>query len=139
MADNKTKKTRADVIKFMDSIENSKKREDSVRILNLMKEISGEEPRMWGPSIIGFGNYHYKYKSGREGDFFLTGFSPRKSALTLYIMGGFGRYEELLAKLGKYNHGKSCLYIKNLEDVEIDVLKNLISESVEYIKNKKWP
>ncbi|MEQ8360225.1 MAG: DUF1801 domain-containing protein [Cytophagales bacterium] len=139
MADNKTKKTRADVIKFMDSIENSKKREDSVRILNLMKEISGEEPRMWGPSIIGFGNYHYKYKSGREGDFFLTGFSPRKSVLTLYIMGGFGRYKELLAKLGKYKHGKSCLYIKNFKDVEIDVLKNLISESVEYIKNKKWP
>ncbi len=138
MADNKTKKTNADVIKFIDSIENEKKREDSFKILELMKEITGEEPSMWGPSIIGFGDYHYKYKSGREGDLFLTGFSPRKTALTLYIMSGFSRYEELLSQLGKYKHGKSCLYIKKLEDVEIEVLKNLIDASVEFIKNKKW-
>ena len=87
-------------------------------MLEMMQELTGEKPEMWGPSIVGFGSYHYKYASGREGDWFLTGFSPRKQSLTLYIMSGFSRYEELMEKLGKYKTGKSCLYIKKLEDVD---------------------
>jgi hypothetical protein len=110
--------------------------EDSFKILEMMKKITKEEPKMWGPSIVGFGNYHYKYESGREGDFFITGFSPRKQNLVLYIMPGFKRYTELMNKLGKYKTGKSCLYIKKLEDVDIKVLKELISKSVMYIKQK---
>ncbi len=88
---------------------------------------------MWGPSIVGFGTYHYKYASGREGDWFLTGFSPRKQNLTLYIMAGFKRYDELLNKLGKYKTGKSCLYIRNLDDVDVDVLRELVKQSVEHV------
>ena len=103
-----------------------------------MKKITKEQPKMWGTSIVGFGSYHYKYASGREGDFFLTGFSPRKQSLTLYIMSGFKRYEELMKKLGKYEIGSCCLYINKLEDVDIKVLKALITESVKYMKNKKW-
>jgi hypothetical protein len=95
-----------------------------------MKTITKSEPQMWGTSIVGFGSYHFKYKSGREGDWFITGFSPRKQSLTLYIMSGFGRYDELLNKLGKYKTGKSCLYIKRLEDVDIKVLGKIIRESV---------
>ncbi|RPI72272.1 MAG: DUF1801 domain-containing protein [Ignavibacteriales bacterium] len=91
---------------------------------------------MWGPSIIGFGDYHYKYESGREGDFFITGFSPRKQNLTLYIMPGFKRYEELMQNLGKFKTGQSCLYIKKLEDVDLKVLKELIADSVKYMKEK---
>jgi hypothetical protein len=103
-----------------------------------MKKITKEEPKMWGPSIIGFGSYHYKYASGREGDFFLTGFSPRKQSLTLYIISGFKRYDELMKKLGKHKTVKSCLYINKLEDVNLKVLKQLITESVKYMKKKKW-
>jgi hypothetical protein len=103
-----------------------------------MKKITKEEPKMWGPSIIGFGSYHYKYASGREGDFFLTGFSPRKQSLTLYIISGFKRYDELMKKLGKHKTGSSCLYINKLEDVDMKVLKTLITESVKYMKKKKW-
>ena len=103
-----------------------------------MKKITKEEPKMWGPSIIGFGSYHYKYASGREGDFFLTGFSPRKQSLTLYIISGFKRYDELMKKLGKHKTGSSCLYINKLEDIDMKVLKELITESVKYMKTKKW-
>ena len=103
-----------------------------------MKKITKEEPVMWGPSIIGFGSYHYKYESGREGDMCITGFSPRKQSLTLYIMPGFERYHDLMNKLGKYKTGKSCLYINKIEDVDLKVLKELISESVKFMKNKKW-
>ncbi len=139
MAELKTKKTDDDVMKFINSVENLQKREDSKTILKLMEDISGEEAKMWGSSIIGFGDYHYIYESGREGDFFCTGFSPRKQALTLYIMGGFKRYDELVNNLGKFKHGKSCLYIKSLNDIDMEVLKKLIKESYDYIKNKKWP
>jgi len=93
---------------------------------------------MWGPSIVGFGKYHYKYASGREGDFFITGFSPRKQNLTLYIMSGFQKYPKFMKKLGKYKTGSSCLYINKLEDVNMRVLKELITESVKYMKQKKW-
>ena len=115
---------------FLNSVEDVKKQEDSFRILKLMREITGEEPKMWGNSIIGFGSYHYKYDSGREGDWFQTGFSPRKQNMTLYIMTGFDRYEELLAKLGKYKTGKSCLYIKRLSDVDVDVLEEIIRKGL---------
>ena len=91
---------------------------------------------MWGPSIVGFGNYHYKYESGREGDFFISGFSPRKQNLTIYIMAGFSRYSELMEKLGKYKTGRSCLYIKDLDDIDLKILQKLITESVRYMKKK---
>ena len=95
----------------------------------MMRRITGEEPRLWGPSIIGFGEYHYKYESGREGDFMRVGFSPRKANLVLYIMPGFARHDALLDRLGKHKTGKSCLYINKLDDVDRDVLETLIAES----------
>ena len=138
MAELKTKPNKTSIEKFLNSVKDEKKRTDSYKILGLMKKITKEKPVMWGPSIVGFGKYHYKYESGREGDFFITGFSPRKQNLTLYIMSGFKKYPELMKKLGKYKTGSSCLYINKLEDVDMKVLKELISESVKYIKNKKW-
>ena len=99
-----------------------------------MRQVTGEEPEMWGDSIVGFGSYHYKYASGREGDWFLVGFSPRKQNLTLYIMSGFDEYDQLLVKLGKHSTGKSCLYIKQIEDVDLDVLKKLVQKSVDYMR-----
>ena len=134
MAEPKTKPGRASVRKFLESVDNEKRRTDSFEVLEIMKQITGEEPKMWGPSIVGFGSYHYTYASGREGDWMLTGFSPRKQALTLYIMAGFSRYDELMAKLGKYKTGKSCLYINKLEDVHVPTLKRLIRDSVKHVK-----
>jgi hypothetical protein len=98
-----------------------------------MKQVTGEEARMWGDSIVGFGSYHYKYASGREGDWFLTGFSPRKQAITLYIMAGFEQYDGLLNKLGKYTTGKACLYIKKLEDIDTNTLVELVKQSVAHM------
>ncbi|MFQ5677686.1 MAG: DUF1801 domain-containing protein [bacterium] len=118
---------------FLDGIADEKKRQDCFRILDLMKEITGVEPKMWGPSMVGFGSYHYKYESGREGDWFLTGFSPRKQNLSLYIMSGFSNHDALLGKLGKFKTGKSCLYIKSLEDVDFSILRELIERSVAYV------
>ncbi len=139
MAELKTKPNRGDVKKFLNGVDDEKRREDSFEVLRLMRDITGEEPKMWGGSIVGFGSYHYKYESGREGDWFVTGFSPRKTALTLYIMAGFSRFDELMAKLGTYKTGKSCLYIKKLEDVDRDVLRELITESVDYMKRAYPP
>lgn len=133
MAELKTKPTDQSVEKFLNCVTNEKKRQDSKAILELMREVTGEEARMWGDSIIGFGSYHYTYKSGREGDWFLTGFSPRKQNLTLYIMAGFDEYDELLDKLGKYKTGKSCLYINKLDDVDTDVLRELVKRSAEHV------
>jgi hypothetical protein len=135
-AELKTKPTKVDVEKFLINIKDEKKREDAFKILKMMKQITKEEPKMWGPSIVGFGSYLYKYESGREGEMCITGFSPRKQSLTIYIMPGFERYEKLMKKLGKYRTGKSCLYINKLEDVDLKVLKELISESVKYMKKK---
>ena len=132
----KTKATKSSVEKFLDSIESEQKRDDAYAILEMMKNASKEEPKMWGPSIIGFGTYHYKYDSGHEGDMCMRGFSPRKAALTLYILLGFEGYDELMAKLGKYKTSKACLYIKKLEDVDKKVLKELITLSVKYTKAK---
>lgn len=133
MAELKTKINEESVKKFLENIEDDKKRADSYVILNLMKEVTGEEPKMWGKSIVGFGTYHYKYKSGREGDWFKAGFSPRKSALTLYIMSGFEDYEDLMAELGKYKTGKSCLYIKKIEDIDLKVLEKLVEKSLKHL------
>lgn len=135
MAEIKTKLNDASVEAFLNSVTEGKKREDSFKILEIMSRITGEEPKMWGTSIIGFGSYHYKYESGREGDWFLAGFSPRKQNLTLYIMAGFRRYEELMKKLGKYKTGKACLYIKKLEDIHQGVLEELIKESCEHMRS----
>ena len=109
--------------------------EDSLVVLKMMEEVTGEPAEMWGTSIVGFGSYHYRYASGREGDMMLTGFAPRKQALTLYIMGGHERYEELMAKLGKHRTGSSCVYINKLADVDLDVLRELIAESVAYMRS----
>ncbi len=117
----------------MQSVEPEKKREDSYAILQIMQEVTGEAPSMWGDSIIGFGSYHYKYASGREGDWFLVGFSPRKQNLTLYIMPGFEHYDELLGRLGKHKTGKSCLYINKLADVDQDTLRELVRQSVAHM------
>ncbi len=134
MAQNKTQRNDGDVMAYLESVANKRRREDSLVVKGMMEEVTGEPAEMWGTSIVGFGSYHYKYESGREGDFMLAGFAPRKQALTLYIMGGHERHEELYAKLGKYRTGKSCLYINKLDDVDLDVLRELISESVAYMR-----
>ena len=134
MAELKTKRNQGDVKAFLNSVENDKKRQDSFTILELMKQVTGKQPEMWGDSIVGFGSYHYKYASGREGDWFITGFSPRKQNLTLYIMAGFDEYDQLLGKLGKHSIGKSCLYIKKIEDIDMDVLKELVQKSVKHME-----
>lgn len=132
----KTKVTDKNVEIFLNEIEDQKRRDDCFSILTLMRDTTGEEPKMWGNQMIGFGSYHYKYESGREGDWFITGFSPRKQNITIYIMSGFDDYPALMNKLGKYKTGKSCLYIKKIEDVDVTVLQNLIKKSVEYISQK---
>ncbi|MFN0085568.1 MAG: DUF1801 domain-containing protein [Blastocatellia bacterium] len=137
MAELKTKRNEASVEEFLNQIPDEKQRRDSFTILEIMKKVTGKKPEMWGPSIIGFGTYHLKYESGRELDWFLTGFSPRKQNLTLYLMTGFHRYPELMGKLGKYKTGKSCLYVKKLEDIDLKVLKQLVKESVETVKKAK--
>lgn len=136
-ADNKTKPTKKDVTDFLGQVEPEQKRKDCLAILEMMRQATQAEPKMWGDSIIGFGEYHYKYASGREGDWFLTGFSPRKQNISLYIMAGFKRYEELMSKLGKYKTGKSCLYINKLADIDEAVLKELIQLSANYVKENQ--
>jgi hypothetical protein len=133
MAELKTKPTDQSVEAFLNSVAYEKKRRDCFTILELMQQVTGTEPEMWGSTIVGFGRYHYKYASGREGDWFLTGFSPRKQNLTLYIMAGFTEYEALLSKLGKHSTGKSCLYIKKIEDIDLEALRELVRQSVEHV------
>lgn len=130
MADLKTTRTGGSVEAFIQGIAEDDRRQDCLGLVDIMRRATGLEPEMWGPSIVGFGSYHYTYASGREGDWFLVGFAPRKRDLTLYIMAGFDRYEEVLAKLGTYRTGKSCLYIKRLADVDLVVLEELVSASV---------
>ncbi len=127
----KTKRNPANVKAFLKTVKDEQKRADSFALLEMMQEITGEPPMMWGSSIIGFGSYHYRYASGQEGDWMLTGFSPRKQALTLYVMSGFGGDKtHLLKKLGKHSTGKACLYIKRLSDVDPDVLREIVSQGV---------
>ena len=134
MAELKTKENDQSVETFLSSIEDAQKQQDCRTLIAIMQEATGAAPRMWGESIVGFGHYHYKYASGREGDWFLTGFAPRKQNLTLYIMAGFDNYEALLGKLGKHSTGKSCLYVKRLADVDMPVLTELVVESVAHMK-----
>lgn len=136
MAELKTKMNDTDPMEFLLQVENDKRREDSIKLLQIMKNLTKEQPKMWGPSIIGFGKMEYKNTSGTH-DWMMTGFSPRKQNLTIYIMDGFTMYEQLLSKLGKHKLGKSCLYFNKLEDIDIDILEELISKSIEYIKSKK--
>ena len=135
MAENKTKPTDADVLAFIANIKNKRRRDDAYVLYDSMGRVTGLEPRMWGDSIVGYGQYHYKYASGREGDHLLTGFSPRKAAMTIYIMPGFKPYGDLLAKLGKHKHSVSCLYITRLDAIDIDVLEQLIGASVDRMKS----
>lgn len=134
MSENKTRPTSQDVTEFLNSVDHKTRRQDGFALLGMMEEITGEEPVMWGSSIVGFGSYHYKYESGREGDMPLIGFSPRKQSMTLYIMPGFDDYEDMLAELGKHKTGKACLYVNKLADVDEDVLRQLIQRSYEHMK-----
>jgi len=127
----KTRKNDASVAAFLARVGDEGKRADARELAELMERITGEPPRMWGPSIVGFGSYHYRYASGREGDWPLTGFSPRKQALTLYIMAGFKEYDGLLRKLGKHKTGQACLYVRRLADVDRGVLEEIVRRSVE--------
>jgi hypothetical protein len=133
---NKTVPTGERVERFIDSVADDRKRRDSRDLIALMQQITGHEPRMWGSSMVGFGQYHYRYDSGREGDSFLTGFAPRKNALTLYIMPGFDRYRDLVKRLGPHRTGKSCLYVKSLEAIDRDVLTEIISDSVACMRER---
>jgi len=135
-AELKTKVNDVSVEGFLNSLADEQKREDCFEILKLMKQVTKETPKMWGSSIVGFGSYHYVGKSGREGDWMLTGFSPRKQNLTLYLMGGFDSEKDLLKKLGKYKTSVGCLYIKKLEDVDQKVLKELVTASVKKMKTQ---
>ena len=130
MAELKTQRTKASVSAFLNAIEDPDKRRDAKAVHKLMKEVTGAKPAMWGPSIVGYGTYRFRYESGREGEWMLTGFSPRKQALTLYIMAGFTGSEPLLEKLGKFKTGKACLYVKKLEDIDMKVLERLVRKSV---------
>ena len=134
MADNKTTKTGASVTEFLRSIENPQMRADAKKVASIMRRVTGKRAKMWGSSIVGYGTYHYKYDSGREGDFMVTGYSPRKQALTVYIMPGFSKFAPLMKKLGKYKTGKSCLCIKRLSDVDEKVLEQLIVGSVKRMR-----
>lgn len=136
MAENKTQKTGASVDEFLASVPNEKRRADGLVLLDIMKDVTGLEPEMWGPSIIGFGEYHYRYESGREGDMPLVGFSPRSKSLSLYVMPDFGEFDDLLSRLGKHRTGVSCLYVNKLEDVDTDVLRELIARSYRYMRDE---
>jgi hypothetical protein len=135
MAENKTKANEASVDDFLAKA-NEATRADCNRIISLMEKISGEKPKMWGPAIVGFGQYHYKYESGREGDICKVGFSPRKGKLTLYVLAGIEGQAELLAKIGKHQAGKGCLYIKKVDDIDLDVLEQMIRKTLAYLENK---
>lgn len=137
MSDNKTRPTNSSVTDFIDAVENDTRRKDAFLLLAIMKELTGKPAVMWGDSIIGFGSYHYKYDSGREGDMILTGFSPRKSNLSLYVGASAERNVHYLKKLGKHRLGSSCLYINKLADIELEVLKELIRSNYEFV-NKKY-
>ncbi len=134
MSELKTKPTNASVEKFLNQVADETRREDCFKVAKMMEEITGEKPKMWGPSIVGFGSYHYKYASGQEGDWPIAAFSPRKQDLTLYLLPGFQEHADLMEKLGKHSTGKSCLYIKRLSDVHAPTLKKLIRESVKRMK-----
>lgn len=136
MAKNKTVFTDQDVVDFIEKVENEQKRIDSYHFIELMKKVSGQEPKMWGPSIIGFGQYHYKYESGHEGDAPILGFSPRKTAFSLYVFSGLKEHEHYLENLGKFTMGKACIYVKKITDINIEVLNKLMEEIIVFTSEK---
>lgn len=136
MAELKTKKTNASVKAFIDAVDNETRRKDARAIAKLLAEVTGKRAKLWGTSIVGYGSYKYEYDSGQSGEWPLVGFSPRKSNLVLYIMPGFSGAAPLMKKLGKHKTGKSCLYINKLEDIDMDVLRELVEGAVEHMKSK---
>ena len=138
MAELKTKASDASVRKFLDAIEDEQLRQDCWTLVDVMEKATKAKPRMWGAGIVGFGSYHYTYGSGREGDWMLTAFAPRKQKLTLYLMPGFAGRDELMAKLGKHSCGKSCIHVKRLDDLHMPTLKKLVGESVKFLR-KTYP
>jgi hypothetical protein len=134
MYEPKTKETDSSVVEFIENVESLKKREDAYKLLDIFTETSGFEAKMWGPSIIGFGSYHYKYESGHEGDAPLVGFSPRKAKISLYFATGDAKRDEFLADFGKHTSGKGCVYINKVADIDVDVLRALINQSVRFLK-----
>jgi len=132
MAKNKTTQTNSSVTEFLNKVENDVRREDGFRLVDFFKTLTGFEPKMWGPSIIGFGTYHYKYKTGHEGDAPLAGFSPRKDSLVVYMATEFKDREELLSQLGKHKSSKVCVYIKKLSDIDLQILEKLVKNSMDY-------
>ncbi|WP_166039429.1 DUF1801 domain-containing protein [Sphingosinicella sp. YJ22] len=138
MAENKTKPTAASVADFLDAVPNAQRREDGKKVCAMMERLSGYPPVLWGPSIVGFGSYHYRYESGREGDAGRIGFSPRSTSLVLYLVDGYRGKEAQLARLGKHKIGVSCLYISKLADVDLAVLEEMITDSLAYM-DEKYP
>jgi Domain of unknown function (DU1801) len=136
-AENKTRPEKASVAAFINAVENETRKSDAKTILTMMKKVTGEKPVMWGPSIIGFGQYHYKYESGREGDSLNVGFSPRKANMVLYVLGSLKDDDPLLSKLGKHKRGRACLYINKLEDVDVKILEKIVGKSYKATK-KRW-
>lgn len=134
MYEQKTKETDRDVIEFIESVDSPKKRQDAYRLLEIFQETSGYEAKMWGPSIIGFGSYHYVYPTGHEGDAALVGFSPRKAKISLYFATGDQEREALLNDFGKHTSGKGCVYINKVDDIDVEVLKKLITQSISFLQ-----
>ncbi|MEK4425731.1 DUF1801 domain-containing protein [Solibacillus sp. FSL K6-1523] len=135
MYEQKTKETDESVVEFIEKVESPKKREDAYRLIQMFTEVTGFEAKMWGPSIIGFGAYHYVYKTGHEGDAPLVGFSPRKAKISLYFAPGDPAREALLEKFGKHTTGKACVYINKVDDIDIDVLEELVRQSVSFLQS----
>ncbi len=142
MSENKTVPTDVDPRAFVEAVEHNGRREDALLLLDLFGRVTGYEPQMWGPSIVGYGRYHYRYATGREGEFLLTGFSPRKAAMTVYIMPGFKKYASQLKRLGKHKHSVSCLYLGRIGGLDLGALEEMIVDSVERMKAMSvahWP
>lgn len=138
MGENKTQATDADVAAFLNAVEPDRRREDALALEALFRRVTGWQPRLWGPSIIGYGTYHYRYESGREGDFLATGFSPRKANMVLYILPGYAGFGHLLDRLGKHKIGKSCLYINKLADVDTGVIEQIVRAGLDDLATR-WP
>jgi hypothetical protein len=136
MAKNKTMDTGASVMEFIEAVENEQQRKDSYQLIEMMKAVTAQEPKMWGPSIIGFGSYHYKYESGHEGDAPLLGFSPRKAAISLYVFSGLEEHKPLLEGLGKFKMGKACIYVKKLQDLHKDKLMEVMNETIYFLRSR---
>ena len=136
MSGNKTQPTAQSVDTFLDAVEPERKREEARTLDALFRRVTGWQPQIWGPSLIGYGIYHYRYESGREGDFLATGFSPRKSAHSIYILPGYADFQPLLDRLGKHSHGKSCLYVKKLADIDLEILAELIEAGLRDLSGK---